>query len=266
MKSVTKGMLSVSLLMIFGLISISFFRPSSSYIPPQGYTGVTANTCRNCHSGNPLNNVGGGVLLSGLPVSGYLPDNNYDLSITISHVNSDRRRWGFSIIALNLANQPVGSFSSINPNAGVNGNELSHKGSVVTAGQANYTYQGLSWKAPNDTSGNNRIIRFYFVGNAGDYNLSSSGDFIYTSTLAVAAALPPCTTNSWTGIASDAWEDPSNWSCGVLPDSTMDVVIGPNANIQPVVKSNAICKSLTQSSGKQIIIVSGYKLNILGKN
>ena len=266
MKSVTKGIVSILFLLIGGLASISFFRPASSYIPPQGYTGVTTNTCRNCHTGNPLNNTGGGVVLSGLPVSGYLPGTSYDLSLVINHINADRRRWGFSILALNLANQPVGSFSATNPNAAVNGSELSHLGSVITVSQRSYTYQGLTWKAPNDTSGNNRVIRFYFTGNAGDYNLSSSGDFIYTANLSIAAALPPCTTNTWTGLVSDSWENPSNWSCGVLPDSTMDVVISPNAITQPVVKSNAICKSLSQTSGKQIRISSGYKLFILGKN
>lgn len=265
MKSVTKGIVSIFFLLIAGLSSISFFKPSSSYIPPQGYTGATTNTCRNCHSGNPLNNAGGGVALSGLPLSGYLPGNSYDLSLVINHINVDRRRWGFSILALNLANQSVGTFSTTNPNAGINGNELSHKGSVITASQSSYTYQGLTWKAPNDTSGNNRVIRFYYTGNAGDYNQSSSGDFIYTGILSLAAALPPCTTNTWTGILSSAWENPANWSCGVLPDSTMDVVISPNALAQPEIKSDAICKSLTQSSGKQIRILSGYKLYILGK-
>jgi hypothetical protein len=35
--------------------------------------------------------------------------------------------------------------------------------------------------------------------------------------------------NTWKGDNGNAWETPANWSCGIVPDENMEVVIPANA-------------------------------------
>jgi hypothetical protein len=250
---------------VFIITHSSFKSPYSSFRPPTGYTGVNATFCNACHSGNPLNATGGLVFVTGLPTGTYTPGQQYNFSITIAHSAANRQRWGFSIIALNAAGTPVGSFSSNNPNAALNGNELSHLNAAVSALQASYTYNNLSWTAPASTNGNNQSITFYYVGNAANGLNNSGGDFIYSGTQSVTAAQPPCTTNNWTGTVSTAWENPANWSCGVVPDSTMNVTVQAPAVNYPVVNSIAYCKSITTSQGVQVVVSQDKKLFVTGR-
>jgi hypothetical protein len=244
--------------------SSSFKSPYSSFRPPTGYTGINGTYCNLCHSGNPLNANGGLVFTSGLPSGTYTPGQQYNFSITISHSAANRQRWGFSIIAVDAAGNAVGNFSTTNPNVAVNGNELSHFNASISALQSSFTYNNLSWTAPASGSGDNQSITFYYVGNAANGS-SSSGDFIYSGTQTVTAALPPCTTNNWRGTVSSAWENPANWSCGVVPDSTMNVTVQAPAPNYPVVNSIAFCKSITTSSGVQVTVNTGRRLNVTGR-
>ncbi len=65
--------------------------------------------------------------------------------------------------------------------------------------------------------------------------------------------------NTWTGNAGTAWENPANWSCGLLPDGNTDVVINSGTVI---LSSNGICRSLTVAPGASFTIVPGYVLTI----
>lgn len=148
-----------------------------SSVPPTGYTGATGNYCTSCHSSFALNTAGGSVSVAGLPSGGYIPSTAYPLQISISHSAANRKKWGFSIKAVNSVGASIGTFSSTNGNAAVNGTELSHNNAVTTVSSSSYTYTNLKWTAPASASGN---VTFYYVGNAasgtGD---GSSGDYIY---------------------------------------------------------------------------------------
>ena len=67
--------------------------------------------------------------------------------------------------------------------------------------------------------------------------------------------------NTWTGNVSNAWEDPANWSCGVIPGSSSSVTIGAGAIV--VINSNNIIKSLSLSPGASLQINNGFILNIV---
>jgi len=56
--------------------------------------------------------------------------------------------------------------------------------------------------------------------------------------------------NTWTGATSTDWFDPTNWSCGIIPTATSDVIISNSVN-QPSLLSNAAVHniSLQPSSG-----------------
>jgi hypothetical protein len=65
--------------------------------------------------------------------------------------------------------------------------------------------------------------------------------------------------NAWTGASNQNWNDPSNWSCGFVPDAKTDVVI----NTGPVViNSNVTIRSLTLAAGVQLTVNPGFILTI----
>ncbi|MFT3680346.1 MAG: hypothetical protein QM791_08720 [Ferruginibacter sp.] len=221
------------LLLLTGLLC-SFSTLLHSDQPPQGHTGATGVYCTQCHSTNPLNSPGGSITATGLPGENYIAGTAYNFSLTINHSTATRKRWGFSIIALNSLGQKVGSFSSSNPNAAINGNELSHLDAVNFAlTQQSFTYTDLKWTAPANPSEADRHITFYFTGNAANGNNGSSGDYIYAST--IVTDLPVSQTYTFTG--SGNWNDPANWSNNTIPPSTITgssttIIIDPPAGAE----------------------------------
>ena len=172
--------------------------------PPTERTGATGSYCTSCHTGNARNAAGGSVALTGLPVGGYVPNQTYPLSLTITHASANRTRWGFSIAAVNAGGAPLGTFSTTNANAATNDTELSHNDAVSTSAQASYTYNNLSWRAPATASG---TVNFYFVGNAANGS-GSGGDFIYSGTtnLALPISLKSINAAQQNGVVTLNWQ------------------------------------------------------------
>ncbi len=90
-------------------------------------------------------------------------------------------------------------------------------------------------------------------------------DDLHMATRNVTVVVNACTINSWNGSVSTAWENPANWSCGVIPDANTPVDISsPNPNY-PVINSMATCKSMNVSTGASVMVNSGFKLDIVGQ-
>jgi cyanophycinase-like exopeptidase len=66
--------------------------------------------------------------------------------------------------------------------------------------------------------------------------------------------------NTWTGLAGTAFEDPANWSCGLVPDSNTDVIIN-SGTIN--VNSNAAIRSLAFSPGATFTVLPAVVFSIL---
>lgn len=66
--------------------------------------------------------------------------------------------------------------------------------------------------------------------------------------------------NNWTGTANSNWENPLNWSCGVLPDGGTDVQIPAGAVV--VINGAAICRTLNAAAGAQVTIATGGSMTI----
>jgi len=64
---------------------------------------------------------------------------------------------------------------------------------------------------------------------------------------------------TWSGIKNDDWEEPLNWSCGVVPDANTDVIINSGTPVLNTVKS---CRSLKVSQGATLTLNNGANLNI----
>lgn len=65
--------------------------------------------------------------------------------------------------------------------------------------------------------------------------------------------------NNWIGAGSTTWEDPANWSCGVIPDANTDVVISSGT---VVLNSNASCRSLKVNTSASFNVSAGYTLTV----
>ena len=65
---------------------------------------------------------------------------------------------------------------------------------------------------------------------------------------------------SWTGSVSTAWENPANWSCGVVPDSNTNVVL---VNGTIVINSNVTINTLSINPGVNLTVTTGNNFIIL---
>jgi uncharacterized repeat protein (TIGR01451 family) len=63
----------------------------------------------------------------------------------------------------------------------------------------------------------------------------------------------------WTGVAGSNWENPANWSCGILPDANTDVIINAG-NV--LVNLGHTIRSLRMRPGVQFLINAGAVFTI----
>jgi|GEM_PF-6437008 len=116
---------------------------------------------------------------------------------------------------------------------------------LVGTGNTGSAFQGTAVSVSAD--GNTMIL-------GGNYDNTGVGAaWIFTAS---------CSYNSWLGIISDVWENPSNWSCGSVPDGSTDVYITVPTTFSPVVRSLAICRSLHTAPTATLVITTGYSLTI----
>jgi large repetitive protein len=66
--------------------------------------------------------------------------------------------------------------------------------------------------------------------------------------------------NSWKGTVNNEWENPANWSCGTVPESTTDVLINSGTVI---LNSNTTVKSLSADPAATIIVNPGFTLTVI---
>lgn len=76
-----------------------------------------------------------------------------------------------------------------------------------------------------------------------------------------AKTIVDCSTNKWTGVVSNAWENPGNWSCGRIPDANTDVEIPASGAV--LVSSMAYCRSLLLDPGCNFSVSSGFKISVM---
>ncbi len=70
--------------------------------------------------------------------------------------------------------------------------------------------------------------------------------------------------SKWVGEQDTRWENPLNWSCGVVPDANTDVIINTGTKFNPQVNTLKSCRSLTTNPLSQILFKTGSNLTITG--
>lgn len=227
--------------------------------PPQGYTGAHGVYCTNCHLGNSLNNTGGSITVNGLPTTTFTAGSSYNFSITTTHSAADRRRFGYSIVALNRFGQPVGTFATTSVRSAINGDELSHRNAITnaTATLQSYTYDSLTWTAPAVPAAGDDTVSFYYAGNAAN-GLGSSGDFIYAGSKKINIV-----TTTYTFTGNGNWSNAANWANNTLPPSNIagshiTIVIDPPLNGECILDVPQ-----TISSAANLVVKDGKKFRVL---
>ncbi|HRI28425.1 MAG TPA: hypothetical protein PK715_10255, partial [Chitinophagales bacterium] len=121
-------------------------------------------------------------------INQYLPGQTYPMSVTI--LQEGQKRWGFSMVARNSANQNVGSWIPTNTDSKTfsSNTHIGHKNAPVMTGA--YTFH-FSWTAPATPATGN--VTFYASGVAANNNSSSSGDYVYLSAVSIAETVPQAT-------------------------------------------------------------------------
>ncbi|MEY2703285.1 MAG: hypothetical protein RLY43_1924, partial [Bacteroidota bacterium] len=76
--------------------------------------------------------------------------------------------------------------------------------------------------------------------------------------------LGTCVPGSWIGATNDLWNEASNWSCGVVPDISNDIVISSGFPILNVDLNIPVGKSITISETGTLTIAPGKTLTIAG--
>lgn len=69
----------------------------------------------------------------------------------------------------------------------------------------------------------------------------------------------------WTGSNSNFWDDPANWSCGVMPDENTDVQVEPGAINNLNINIDARCRRLHLLPNTVVTIANDKHLTITGK-
>jgi hypothetical protein len=184
----------VIILFIFGL-SIGMVR-SYSTGPPVERAGVPAGhgfpeeeTCdsADCHDTFRLNpDTRGKITIAGLP-DNYVPGRRYSLTLSVTHPDPDRIRWGFETTAVAMDTFiGAGNFvvtdrahtQMISGGPPGNRSYIEHNAGGTAPGTRGGNTWRFDWMAPSANVGD---VGFFGSGNAADADGSNQGDKIYNS-------------------------------------------------------------------------------------
>jgi len=186
----------------------------------------------------------------------------------------------------------------LSENMGANKLELTPDSNIVAIGFAGTMLKssvyGVKQTGINLCPNTNKIISTVLTGNSYQWQVNSGSGFtnitdntLYTGTGSDSLLIKNTTTSmygyqyrcaitnkssvtysdtyilkfaeSWLGYASTAWENPFNWSCGVVPDSNTDVIINKGT---VVLSSNTTVRSLILNPFVSLNINTPYNITV----
>ncbi len=166
--------------------------------PPILRTGAAVDgglDCAACHRGADVNDGRGRITVT---ASNYSPNVKQMIRVRVEH--PDAMRWGFQLTARLQGDQArqAGSFTAggeirvvCAPTGGApcNGNLefATHNATSNSAGTREGRTWELEWTPPDTNAG---PVVFHAAGNAANGNNANSGDFIYTTSVSIAASTP----------------------------------------------------------------------------
>jgi trimeric autotransporter adhesin len=67
---------------------------------------------------------------------------------------------------------------------------------------------------------------------------------------------------TWLGTASNAWENPANWSCNMVPNEKTDVIINSGTPFSPELNVSTNIRTLTSVPASNLVIKMGAVLTV----
>ncbi len=145
---------------------------------------------------------------------------------------------------------------------------ISYAGSpyCTDGGTASVTFSGTTGGTYSSTAG------LSINASTGAVTLATSTDGTYTVTYTVAAAggcsqytttasITVNTSGKWSGAVSTAWSNASNWQCGVVPTSAVNVLIPAGLTNYPSLSSGTYAvNNLTISSGASLTVTASLQV------
>lgn len=181
------------LITLCSLLAISLFELKTAHSSSAGKAVKTGapgeGTCRDCHNSNALNAAGGSVSISSpdLSTNEYIGGQTYQINVTVER--NGLGEFGFGFEALKPDGTNAGTLTSVNTNethiltgtvSGNVRNTMTHKtNSGINPNTKTFTF---NWVAPPVATG---PVTFYATGNAVNQSGNTSGDFVYSTTLAL---------------------------------------------------------------------------------
>lgn len=184
---------------VFFIAALSMFLISaqSNDDDPDGEAGATGSpneeTCADteCHETYILNSGPGSVLISSPDLANweYVPGETYTISVTVSQTGFELFGLGFEALKSNGDNAGTliaGSDTQIKNKtvAGFQRKNITHDDGTG-AGTDFHTFT-FTWNAPTSNVGD---ITFYVAGNACNNNENENGDYVYSTSQVVSAAV-----------------------------------------------------------------------------
>lgn len=176
-----------------GLVMMSF-----DVMDDTGKAGRTGSpgesTCTGCHTGSPLNDGTGSVVISSPDLGTtweYMTGDTYTINVTVSRLGNPLFGFGFESLTGTTPAQNAGTLLVTNSSTHI----LSATVSTVSRKNMVHTFNGgvaqdsktftFKWIAPTTNVGN---VTFYCTGNAADASTTKFGDHIYSTTQVVTPA------------------------------------------------------------------------------
>ncbi|WP_026838677.1 T9SS type A sorting domain-containing protein [Gillisia sp. JM1] len=149
------------------------------------------------------------------------------------------------------------------PNASNNGPICIGGDLILNA--SNISGASYNWTGPNNFTSNlqNPTVSNFNSSNSGDYLVTATVNACMSETGTTNVVL--ITSNTWTGAQDSNWNIVNNWSCNIIPNATLDVLIPSGVVNFPLLNTGAAgeCKNLTISSGTSLRVLDNT-LNISG--
>ncbi len=192
-----------------------------------GSPGDGGSTCIQCHSGNAVTPATGWIT-SDIPANGYTPGTTYNITLNGAHAGA--QKYGFEMTCEDGNNDKQGAFAVTVPAE----NQLvfgSSDAITHTGGGTSPTNDAIAWSfqwtAPAAGTGD---LTFYAAVNACNGNGNTSGDFIYTTTLAASELIV-------TGI-----DNPIAEQISIYPNPAVSTlnISGVNDKVSNIILINAV--------------------------
>jgi hypothetical protein len=173
----------IAFAIIISTLSTTYSNPSGAPASVSGSPGDGNQTCAmsGCHSGNTVQ-VQAGMISSDIPAEGYIPGQNYTITVTINQAGISR--WGFQVSPQDPSGSKIGSMTLTNTGQTrliSSGRYITHttSGNSGSSGSKSWTFD---WVAPVAGTGG---FSFYASVMAANNDGGRSGDKVFSDELAV---------------------------------------------------------------------------------